>query len=84
MAGSKAKSRTHFFTPSVIEKKYPLQARKEEKLPWSTKKLQVNIGEYLEESIKLALIPHQVGKVGDKAIALFIRGFIVGVFRIDT
>lgn len=40
--------------------------------------------QYLEESIKLLLVPDKVSKVGDKTVALFIRGFIIGVLRINT
>lgn len=39
--------------------------------------------DYLEEVVKLVLITHQVGQVGDKAEAFLVGGLVVGVIRVD-
>lgn len=61
--------------PSGVAKKHPLHEVETSSRPPT---------QYLKEGVKLALVPHKVSKVGDKAVALFIRGLIVGVFRINA
>lgn len=39
---------------------------------------------YLEEIVKLLLVTHQVGQVGDKAEAFLVGGLVVSIVWVDT